>query len=225
VLLSKARVVPNVGIPPLLQGYFHGPTVFDTGERLASCGDFVPGLFGGGPSRTFHHPGLFAAALADFSPSRARSAIVRAAASPSRAFSAEAWADAATSRAWDAMPHCNTAAPPRPDEQHRQEPEAIRGGQCRLTPGPLGDRFDDTGGTHADRLAGRPASQVICQRVGRGVAIGWVSFPDISGRSIRDREESWHFASMAVPAYESARRREYRSRSQPPNGALPATRA
>ncbi len=62
----------------------------------------------------------------------------------------------------------------QPAEQHRQEPEAIRGGQCRLAPGPLGDRLDDAGGTHADRLAGRPASQVIRQHGGRGVAIGRV---------------------------------------------------
>ncbi len=65
------------------------------------------------------------------------------------------------------LPHGRT---PQPAEQHRQQPERVRGGQRRLPPRPLRHALQPRHRPRRDRLAGQESAQVGRQGRGAGVA-------------------------------------------------------
>ena len=77
------------------------------------------------------------------------------------------------------LPHGRT---PQPAEQHRQQPERVRGGQGRLPPGPLRRPLDHPGRTHAHRLPGREPPRSAASAPPSGTARPGPS-PGTSGRS------------------------------------------
>ncbi len=150
----------EVGLPPLLVGDLHGPSILEPGDLLAE-------LLGGGPGLR----------LAISGPLGGRT---RGLFAIPRRLGGRAGRGLAVACSGRGIPRPLRGAP-LPDgrasqaaEQERQHAEAVRRREGRLPPRPLRRPLDGPGRAHAHRLAGGEPPQVVDQRLGRRVSIDGV---------------------------------------------------